>query len=653
MGVGHGEQSEHDCPASPLTADGINVRRYVFYTLLSLAVVLPVATLQGLLIIGHLPLHFYVAPVAVATAFGLLLGRLTTLRERLRITSNHFRAIADLAQEFTYLRDLDGRYLYVSPSSESLTGHPPESFYANPALMDQLVHPDDADKWQRHVHSINTGGSPESFDLRLLVRGDQVVWINHVCLAVHDAQGRQTGVRSTNLDITARKEAEARISHLADYDPLTELPNRRLLYRELQALIDASNPLTDRFALLFLDLLRFKNINDSFGHGFGDRLLQQIAGRLAGACPPNAIPARIGGDEFVMLLPDAGEPAKIEQVANLVLGAIEEPIILQGSELFVSASLGAAFFPAHGRDADTLMRHADLAMYRARSQRTRGLNIYSTRFGDETSRFVSLEHRIHKALERREFVVYYQPKVRMSDGGVVGLEALARWRHPESGLIPPADFIPVAEETGQIIELGSQVFDQVLSDLEAWRHEGVAVPVSVNVSARQFADHEFCASVCDRLEDPTCDASLIELEITEQVFLGDLAGASHRLSQLRTVGARLALDDFGTGYSSLNYLRELPINTLKIDRSFVTDLSDNRASHAILRAVIGMCQELELDTVVEGVETDAQREVLSELGCELVQGFLFHHPMSHDEVTRLLRQRQLEPVDATGGAGRP
>ncbi len=615
-------------------------RHYLLYWFGTTALLLSVATLQGVYVYGGLTPHYYLAPLAVASVFGLLLGHLSALRGRLRVAGEHFRAIAELAQEFTYLREVSGRYLYVSPACQALTGYAADAFYADPGLLERLIHADDLRLWREHVQHVNAGGAPESLDLRLVARDGRLVWFNHVCLAVHDAAGRQIGVRSTNLDITARKQAEARIAHMADYDPLTELGNRRLLYREMEALIARSDPQRDRFALLFLDLRRFKNINDSFGHAFGDRLLQQIGGRLCATIPLEAVVARVGGDEFVILLPNESDATAVERIAERVLRAIEEPLVMEGAELFVSGSMGVAFYPLHGRDPDLLLRHADLAMYRGRAAHHRRVSVYNSHFEDESSHFVSLEYSIRKALERDEFVVYYQPKVRLSDGLIIGLEALVRWQHPESGLIPPDEFIPVAEETGQIIELGARVFQRVLDDLEAWRREGVAVPVAINVSPRQFTDQDFCRSVCDRLLAPGCDAGLVELEITEQVFLGDLAGTARRMQQVRETGARLALDDFGTGYSSLNYLRELPINTLKIDRRFVHALAGDRASHAILRAIVGMCRELELDAVVEGVETEAQREMLRGLGCELAQGFLFHHPKSHDEVTRLLRHHQ-------------
>ncbi len=584
---------------------------------------------------GQITPRFFVVPALVATSLGLLLGRMAVLRQRLREQSRLFRAIADLAHELTYYRRLDGSFDYVSPSSEQLLGFPPQAFYDDPGLLERQVHPEDRELWGEHQRSARGGDGAEAIDVRLLTRNGETVWVNHVCAPVYDRRGMQVGVRSTNLDITERREAQASAEHLAYYDPLTGLPNRRLIRQRIDELI-ATAGAGEPFAVMFLDLNRFKNINDSFGHAFGDRLLQKVAKRIERAAGEGVTVGRFGGDEFLLLVPGLGGEAQATALAEQILQAVERPLNLDWMELFVSGSIGITLYPEDGRDAEALIRNADIAMYKTKGEHGARIKLYSIHLSDEASHFVTTEHMIHQALRQRQFRVDYQPKVDMVDGSVIGLEALVRWQHPERGLLGPGEFIPVAEETGQIVELGWQVFQQVLVDLQRWQQEGCAVPVAINVSARQFADTGFCAKVAQAISESGCDPQLLGIEITEQVLLGDVTVAAERLQALRDTGMSLALDDFGIGYSSLNYLRQLPINVLKIDRSFVSGVADDLHNRAVLRAIISLCRDLKLDAVVEGVETVEQRDILLESGCRWAQGFYYHRPLPVEQVNALL-----------------
>jgi EAL domain-containing protein (putative c-di-GMP-specific phosphodiesterase class I) len=324
------------------------------------------------------------------------------------------------------------------------------------------------------------------------------------------------------------------------------------------------------------------------------------------------------------------------EMARRLLSVIEQPLEVDGVDLHVSASVGITFYPEDGRDEDTLIRNADVAMYKTKRGSGSNISIYSSDFSEEAANFVSTESKVQKGLINQEFVAYYQPKVDMRNGRIVGLEALARWEHPESGMIPPGDFIPIAEETGQINQLGRQILNQVATDVKRWQELGVALPVAINVSARQFADHDYCADLVAGIKASGCTLSLIELEITEQVFLGDMTTAIERLRRLRAAGLTIALDDFGTGYSSFNYIKDLPIDTLKIDRSFITHIDSDKAEYAIIKALVSMCDDLRLNMVVEGVETANQRDALVSLGCSNAQGFLFHRPMPVSEIEALL-----------------
>jgi len=612
---------------------------YAKHILVMLLVIAPVASLQAHYYYGGFDLHFFFAPLFVSLVIGALLGRTALLKERLSRQGENFRAIADLAQEFTYYRRVDGQYEYVSPASLAMTGYSPRDFYDTPDLMNLLIHPDDHSRWMTHVHTINDGGEPVNLEVRLVARDGRIVWFQHVCAPVYDEQGKQIGVRSTNLDVTRQKEGEERIEHMAYYDLLTGLPNRRSLVNRIEQQIHTAAGAARPFALLFLDIHRFKHINDSFGHNFGDRLLQEVATRLGQVCGDACVVSRFGGDEFVILMPGASSKALVREMANALLAAVEQPLELDGMDLHVSACVGISLYPEDGTDGDTLIRNADVAMFQSKRDSASNIRFYSSAFSDEAVHFVSTEGKVQRGIANGEFVTFYQPKVDIRSGDIIGLEALARWRHPQLGMISPAEFIPVAEETGQIKALGSQILDQVLSDISHWQRLGVALPVAINVSARQFADHDYCHDLLATIDASPCALSLVELEITEQVFLGDIDSAIRRLHKLRAAGLSIALDDFGTGYSSFNYIKELPIDTLKIDRAFITHIDSNRAEYAIIKALVSLCRDLDLDMVVEGVESALQREALLELGCERAQGFYFYKPLSADKVTVMLQQQ--------------
>ena len=602
-------------------------------------VIYPVALNQGYRYLGEIPpIQFFIGPTLAAIIIGTLLGRSVQLKRELQTKSKQFRAIADLAQEFIYLRSIDGQYEYVSPSCKEFTGYDQQKFYNTPNLMDQLIHPDDMELWKRHVHDINDKGKPEAFDLRLLTHDGSTVWFNHICMPVYDDKGEQVGVRSTNLDITKRKQDEKSIEQMAYFDPLTNLPNRRSLQRHLDDLMNSNISKNKAFPVLFLDLDRFKNINDGFGHQFGDNLLRIIAQRIDEISGEQALVCRFGGDEFVVVLNQKTSNESVTSFANELLQVIEKPLELDGIELHVSASIGITFYPDDGKDADTLIRNADAAMYKTKNGAD-NIRIYKAEDSQEATRFVTTEAKIHKGLEQNEFVVYYQPKVDMTNGNIIGTEALARWLHPTQGMIPPDEFIPIAEETGQIIALGQQLLHQVLEDLVRWQDDNVALPVSVNISARQFADVKFCSTLIEMANNINIATELLELEVTEQVFLGDIDTARERLIQLHDTGFKIALDDFGTGYSSFGYLRQLPIDTLKIDRSFICNITTDRAEIAIIRAIASMCAEMELMVVVEGVETLQQSEALLSLGCNIAQGYYYHYPMPSAELDVLLKHQ--------------
>lgn len=612
-------------------------RTYLFYFLIATLLIGMAAALQISLVFQRFEPHYLIVPTLLTILIGMLMSRIALLSHYLRQRTETFRAVADMAQEFIYVRRMDGRYEYISPSCLALTGHPPEAFLQTPNLLDLLIHVEDRELWKRHIGHINSGAGPETLDLRLTHRDGSIVWVSHICAAIFDADGRQTGIRATNVDISQRKSFEDRIERMAYFDPLTDLPNRHLLDRSIRERIDTGDDEPSHFAVLFLDLDRFKNLNDSFGHAFGDQLLYAAADRLQQHCAGHGLVARFGGDEFVILLDDPGDSGTARMFAASLLHAIDTPFVVGDREVFLSGAIGIAEFPQDGPDAQTLIRNADAAMYHAKRQPYVRIGRFSASLVAAATAFVGTENRIRKALEAREFTPYYQPQVEIATGRIIAIEALARWKRPDGDIVLPDEFIPVAEEIGLIVPLGRMMLEQVCAQVGRWKELGISLPIAVNVSPRQLSDPHFPDWLKAMLERCRSPAAQLTIEVTEQVFLDDLEGAVQRLAQLRALGLSIALDDFGTGFSSLSYLKHLPIDTLKIDRAFTAGITQGPRDVAVLRAVLALCRDLNLAHVIEGIETRAQRDRLLELGCERGQGFLYHRPLPAADLEVLLR----------------
>ena len=609
---------------------------YLKFIIIAALIVGSAATAQIIYVFNYLRPEFFVIPGIVALSVGFLLGYVSVLKERLRKQSRQFRAVADFAQEFTYFRTLAGVYEYISPSCANITGYTVDEFQAEPNLMNRLVHPDDASRWRDHIHHANSAGDAETVDLRIIHKDGRVMWISHICGPVFDEAGKHLGVRSTNLDITQRRIYQDHIERMAYFDPLTDLPNRRSLNRRISSLIGTSLAEGQRFALLFLDLDRFKNANDTYGHALGDRLLRILAQRLSSNFSEAAVVSRFGGDEFVIVVPDIEQTDEVIAIAKHVLEVIERPIILDDKQLSISGSIGIALFPHDGGDGETLIRNADAAMYRSKKELHGKIRLYSPELVSASAAFLSIENMLREAIRQDDFLVHYQPKVNFVTGRIVGLEALVRWQHPQQGLVMPGEFIPVAEETGLIQLLGQQVLKKVCDQLVIWRRAGIAVPVAVNISSRQISHPDFCETVEKIVGESGCDMSLIELEVTEQVFLDDMQDGIDKLTRLKEGGMTTALDDFGTGYSSLTYLKNLPINTVKIDQSFTQQAPGSSRDMAILRTIVTLCNELDLEMVAEGIETAEQKAFLQALGCTIGQGYLFYRPQPADIIEPIL-----------------
>ncbi|HZD60788.1 MAG TPA: PAS domain S-box protein [Anaerolineae bacterium] len=454
---------------------------------------------------------------------------------------------------------------------------------------------------------------------------------------VRDINGSVTGGVESFEDITERKQAEEMIRYMAYYDPLTDLPNRVLLNDRLTLALANAHRNNRMLALLFLDLDSFKTINDTLGHTVGDQLLQDVAGRLRKCLREGDTIARLGGDEFTLLLPQIDHAEDAAKVAQRVVEVLEPPFNFEDREFHVTTSIGIALYPSDGEDAQTLLKNADIALYRAKEQGRNNYQLYTPILNAKAFERLAIENSLRRALEREEFVIYYHPQVDLNSQKVVGMEALLRWQHPDRGLISPSDFIPIAEETGLIIPIGEWVLRTACEQNKAWRDAGYSpIRVAVNLSARQFQQRRLVETIEQILKGTLLESNYLELEITESTIMKDTDAAITTLHRLKEMGIKVSIDDFGTGYSSLSNLKRFPIDTLKIDRSFVRDITVDPDDAAIATAIITLAHSLHLKVVAEGVETFEQMELLHSLECDEMQGYIFSHPLPVEEATELL-----------------
>jgi diguanylate cyclase (GGDEF)-like protein len=439
------------------------------------------------------------------------------------------------------------------------------------------------------------------------------------------------------------EEANAQLQHVATHDALTGLPNRLLLADRLAQAIAQAERHAQRFAVIVVDLDRFKSVNDSLGHLAGDVLLKDVARRLTKVLRKADTLARLGGDEFVLVLNEINGPRDAEAVAVKVLADFAKPVLVSGLELHISASLGISVSPDDGVDADTLLQHADAAMYHAKKSGRNAYQFFAPAMNAFARDRLELESGLRRAVEQREFVLHYQPKVDVRTGRIDSAEALVRWRHPKRGLIPPAQFIPLAEETGLILQIGEWVVREACRQAYAWQAAGLRpLRVAVNLSAQQFRQKNLVAIVRSALTDARLEAQHLELELTESAVMDDAEESIEILRELSELGVRISVDDFGTGYSSLSYLRRLPLDKLKIDRAFIRDVVTSRDDAEIVRAIVSLAHTLRLKVIAEGVETPDQLEFLNSLGCDQYQGFHFSAPIPSNAFVAMMREHQAD-----------
>jgi diguanylate cyclase (GGDEF)-like protein/PAS domain S-box-containing protein len=678
----------------------------------------------------------------------------TTLdRQKQELTDKEalYRTVVRFAADFIFWRGPDGQIRYVSENAEKVTGYPPEAFHKTPALLDDMIHPEDRAAWLHHLDNLDTDVEPH--DYRIITASGEVRWVSHLCQKVIDEHGQIAGIRGSHSDITARKlsesrlrlagavfdsareailvcnqhseivavnpaftqitgygesevlgknprllksgetplehyismwrdlrlhghwqgefsnrrkdgsiydvlaalsavnddqgrlthyvgiesdisamkAAEERIEHLAYHDALTGLPNRLLLLERADLALALSARRRETAAILFLDLDRFKDVNDSLGHAAGDALLSEAGRRLVTLTRETDTVSRLGGDEFIVLLPNVDE-AGAKEVAEKILKLMRATFVVEGHNLSLSTSIGIAVYPKDGGDMGELMKNADTALYRAKQDGRNTLAFYDREMNIATFEKLVLESELKAAIQNGDLVTYYQPKLHLDGERLIGAEALVRWRHPQHGLIPPGQFIPVAETSGLIDELCHWVLDDVFRQLAEWRREGLRqISVAVNLSPRNFRSAHLIPHLQSLLTTYALPADAIELELTESILLEAGEQVLSNLLAIKHLGIGLAIDDFGTGYSSLGYLRRLPISVLKIDQSFVSDLESDLDDRTLAGSIIALGHSLGLSVIAEGLETLAQRDILMELGCRTGQGYLYSRPISAEE----------------------
>jgi diguanylate cyclase (GGDEF)-like protein len=489
-----------------------------------------------------------------------------------------------------------------------------------------------------------TSGAGTAHEFLFRRRDGASVWVKATVAGMHMGDG-DAGTVTVVEDIAQRKRFEEDLARMANYDALTGLANRSQLLIRLEHAIAGARRQQHAAAILFLDLDRFKTINDSLGHDAGDRVLIEAGRRLQRVVRETDTVARLGGDEFVVFLSELMDETPAASLSRHILDTLARPMLVHGHEVALSCSIGISVFPQDGADAKLLLKNADAAMYQAKALGRCNYQYYSPDMNARTLDRLTLENALRHAIERRELVLLYQPQYCLASGDIAGVEALLRWRPHGRDMVGPDAFIPIAEESGLIVPIGEWVLRTACAQLVAWRQAGLrGVRMAVNLSARQFRQSGLGAMVAQALRDTGCDAGSLELEITESVLMERPDSAAATLQHLSDMGVRLAIDDFGTGYSSLAYLKRFPIHALKIDRSFVRDIPDSQEDAAIATAVIALARSMQLSVVAEGVETEAQRAFLAALQCDHAQGYLYSKPVPAAALAALLQRGAAPPA---------
>jgi diguanylate cyclase (GGDEF)-like protein/PAS domain S-box-containing protein len=547
-------------------------------------------------------------------------------------------SVMEQTADIVIVTDTAGYIEYVNPSFEKITGYTyKEAVNNTPHLLASGKH---KPAFYKHLWDTITAGNSYS-NIFINRRKDGSLYYEEKTITpIKDHAGTITHFVSTGKDISEHIQVQEHLQHMTHHDALTDLPNRNLFLDRLQQSLTRARWHNRLVAVMFLDMDRFKYINDTFGHNVGDQLLLQLSERLSKCVRDGDTIGRFGGDEFAILLDDIDSDKHISSLAEKLLDALKQPFKIHKQELFVTASIGVSIFPNDGEDADTLLHNADVAMYRAKELGKNNYQFYSDDLSAQIFERLTLENHLRRAVENNEFVLYYQPQIDAHNERITGVEALLRWQHPDLGLVSPNNFIPLLEETGLIEQVGHWLLETACRQSRDWHDAGWPyLHMSVNISSRQFNNPDFISSVHDIISTTGINPEFLELEITESMLMRNASATIHALNSLSRLGVRFAIDDFGTGYSSLSYLRRFPIDTIKIDRSFIHDVTDNPDDAAITSAIIVMAKNLSLNVIAEGVENQQQLEFLSSRNCHYLQGNLISPPLPAEELTELLNKQ--------------
>jgi len=585
--------------------------------------------------------------------FSLVGGYIANLRARISKAFTTIERLTDNIDDVIFVVDLDLNYTYVSPSVKVLRGYEPKAVMKQ-ALSDAFA-PSSLELAMKVLSEAvalgKSGGADHTksrtLQLEIKKKDGTTVWTETKFSFVRDKNQRTVGILGASRDITERRLAEEKIQYLATHDNLTELPNRNLFSQLLHQAIKFARRYQRQFAVLFIDLDRFKIINDTMGHDAGDKLLKEIANRfrqslraadiIGRISEKENLVGRLGGDEFIVLIEEVTDFRQVATVAQKILHTVIQPMVLLGEECRVTASIGISVYPDDGEDERTLMKKADMAMYFAKDEGKNNFQFYSQNTHSPAFERFSIEAELRHALKRNELYLDYQAKLDFKTGIITGSEALLRWQNPGLGLVAPNQFLPIAEETGLIIPIGRWVMKTACAQNVAWQRQGLPpVTVAVNLSLRQLMDDKLIEDIRAALDASGMAPNLLELEITESIIMYKPAPLIELLARIKGIGVRIALDDFGTGYSSLAQIKHLPVDTLKVDRSFIRNLQQNPDDREVIKAIIAMGKTLSLNVIAEGVETPAQDTYLRKNICDQMQGFYFSKPVAPDQFADLL-----------------
>ncbi len=571
--------------------------------------------------------------------------------KQLREAEVRFRTLVEQIPAVTYVssRDDERSAIYMSPQAQEMLGYGQDVWRADPTLWAKLLHPEDRGRVLSEAARANEASEPFVTEYRLIAKDGSTIWVRDEAILLMDEVGQPQFWQGVMVDITDRKQAEREIAFLAYHDKLTGLPNRAMFQEVLDLALARARREDLAVAVLYLDLDNFKLVNDSLGHAAGDQLLREMATRLQAHVRDTNLVSRVGGDEFLMMAADlpraagdrdgmgANSPLLVaEGLARRIQDSLRQPFVLEGTEVYVSASIGISVYPLDAEDAATLLKNSDVAMYRSKKERPGGCMIFAEDAGAKLPD-LSFATRLRKAVEAGQWELHYQPIVDLATGRATSVEALVRWRDPEVGLIPPNDFIPLAEELGLIDKIGDWVLGELCMQQRAWREQmGLSLGMSFNLSPRQLWEPDIVERIMNRLQEHRVDPSTVVVEITESAAMTDLDRTQPILWELHRNGVKLAIDDFGTGYSSLARLRNLPVDLLKIDRFFVRDLPGDRDARSMVEAIIRMALGLDMQPLAEGIETEQQWRFLADNGCTLGQGFYFSRPVPAAELVNRL-----------------